>query len=228
MTNMADERAQWERTMKEVFKGAVTTNVEQQGATKGTWAATLTLLTKYMACNRVPRVLRILVMPMIGGMVRDLFEEWSTHTEKHSKKMMGTLNTHAKCHMEQQTVRIEELLKEMECIRDKQEGKTQLTKMEEHIAKQEDDIFYIKLTNFFGDKLDYQYGRIFKFAQKYESLRAKEKISTPGQINMVSSNTKVSSDPRSSADEDPNEKLDFHREMRLFRMATPQCGRGRS
>ncbi|KAJ1082720.1 hypothetical protein NDU88_002885 [Pleurodeles waltl] len=99
--------------------------------------------------------------------------------------------------------------------------------MEERIAIQEEEIKTRMAHKFNRHKLDYEHGRIYTFARKYETLRIKEKMNNGGEMASNYGNTDVSSDPGSSADETPPNKLDFQVEMRLIQMATPQPGRSR-
>ncbi|KAJ1143573.1 hypothetical protein NDU88_009880 [Pleurodeles waltl] len=140
---------------------------------------------------------------------------------------MGTLITQAKRHMDEQIKIIEALTKELAKISNQEKMQQLLGKMEECIRKQEDEIKIRKAHTFNRDKLDYEYGKIYTFARKYDTLRMKEKMNNGKEVAANYSNTDVSSDPGSSADETPLNKLDFRGEMRLMQMATPQSGKSR-
>ncbi|KAJ1107560.1 hypothetical protein NDU88_004950 [Pleurodeles waltl] len=99
--------------------------------------------------------------------------------------------------------------------------------MKERISKQEEEVRARKAHTFNHDRLDYEYGRIYTFARKYDALRAKEKCNTVGKSDATLSNTDISLDLGPSADEAPQQKLDFHGEMRLIHLAMPQSIRGR-
>ncbi|KAJ1203792.1 hypothetical protein NDU88_007573 [Pleurodeles waltl] len=140
---------------------------------------------------------------------------------------MGTLTTHAKRRLEQQTIIIDGLMKELKMVSAQEEVRIMLTKVEERISKQEEKTGARKSFKFNHDRLGYEYGRVYTFAHKYGTLRAKEKLDIAGNSDATLSNTDISSDPGSSADEAPQQKLDFHGEMRLIQPAMPQSTRGR-
>ncbi|KAJ1115571.1 hypothetical protein NDU88_003793 [Pleurodeles waltl] len=171
----------------------------------------MTSLTKYIESGRVPRGLRILILPTLGDINLNLLEEWSIQTSECSFKLMGTLITEEQQCMEEQIKQIEELMKELEKLSKQKEVKQLLGKMEEQIAKQEEEIKTQKAHKFNRDKLDYEPFRIYTFARKYETLRIKENMNNGGEMAANYSNTDVSSDPGSSADEAPPNKLDFRR-----------------
>ncbi|KAJ1097140.1 hypothetical protein NDU88_002267 [Pleurodeles waltl] len=140
---------------------------------------------------------------------------------------MGTLITQAKRRMEAQMNNVETLLKELEGIPNHQEVSSLLEKMEERIEKKKYEIKTRKAHKFHRDKLDYEHGKIYTFARKYDTLRIKDKMDIRKNMNVQL--TDVSSDLSSSADEAPLNKLDFQRETRLMQMATshPNKTRGR-
>ncbi|KAJ1120813.1 hypothetical protein NDU88_008962 [Pleurodeles waltl] len=157
----------------------------------------------------------------------ELLEEWRTQTSDCSFKLMGTLITQAKRHIDEQIKVIKVLMKELEKVSNQEELQQLLGKMEEQIKKQEDEIKTRKAHKFNRDKMDYEHGRIYTFVCKYDTLRIKEKINNGGDVTVNYSITDVSSDPGSSADEAPLNKLDFRGEMRLMQMAVLQPGRSR-
>ncbi|KAJ1097657.1 hypothetical protein NDU88_002774 [Pleurodeles waltl] len=157
----------------------------------------------------------------------DLLEQWRIHTADCSLKLMGTLITQAARRMVEQSKIIEQLIKELEKAANQQEVQHLLMKMEEQIKKKDDEIKTRKTHKFNRDKMDFDHGRIYTFARKYDTLRLKEKINNGGDGNIQPNHTDESSDPGSSADEAPLNKLDFRGEMRLMQMATPQSGRSR-
>ncbi|KAJ1088343.1 hypothetical protein NDU88_001500 [Pleurodeles waltl] len=192
---------------------------------KKSWETTL--LTKYMENDRIPRGLCILILPSLGDMDPDLLEEWRTLTAVCSRKLMGTLITQAKRRMASQMNSIEILFKELEGISNQQEVSALLEKMEEHIKKKEDEIKIRKAHKFHRDKLDYEHSRIYTFACKHDTLRIKDKMDIRENVNLQLKD--VSSDPSSSADEAPLNKLDFQGEIRMMQMAMvhPSKSRGR-
>ncbi|KAJ1090718.1 hypothetical protein NDU88_003847 [Pleurodeles waltl] len=106
---------------------------------------------------------------------------------------------------------IEELIKELEGLPNQEEVNSMITSMEERFAKQKNEIRTHKAHKFNCDRLDYEYGRIYTFARKYETLRTKEQFNTAARSAATVSSTDLSSDPGSSADETPQQKLDFMR-----------------
>ncbi|KAJ1139582.1 hypothetical protein NDU88_005951 [Pleurodeles waltl] len=144
-----------------------------------------------------------------------------------SVKLMGTLISQAKQHMEQQIQIIEQLMKELEKAGNQQEVQHLLTKMEERIKTEEDEIKTLKAHKVNRDKKDYELGRIYTFARKYNTLRVKEKMNQVEDGNTQLNLIDESSDLSSSADEASSNKLDFQGGMRLMQMATPQSSRSR-
>ncbi|KAJ1104404.1 hypothetical protein NDU88_001816 [Pleurodeles waltl] len=71
-----------------------------------------------------------------------------------------------------QTHTIEQLTKELGKIVNSQEIQQLLVKMEERITKKEDEIKTRKALKFNRDKKDYELGRIYTFARKYNTLGA--------------------------------------------------------
>ncbi|KAJ1203613.1 hypothetical protein NDU88_007397 [Pleurodeles waltl] len=138
---------------------------------------------------------------------------------------MGTLITQAKRHMEAQMNNIETLIKELEGISYQKEVSVLLEKMEERIKKKQDEIKTRKAHKFYRDNLDYEHGKIYTFVRKYDTLRTKDKMDIRENVNVQL--TDVSSDPSSSADEAPLNKLDFQEEMLLMQMAMPYSGKSR-
>ncbi|KAJ1199364.1 hypothetical protein NDU88_003201 [Pleurodeles waltl] len=108
--------------------------------------------------------------------------------------------------MEEQSKIIESLIKELERAIDQQEVQHLLTKMEEQI-KRKDEIKTRKAHKFNRDKMDYEHGRIYTFARKFDTLRLKEKMNNRGHVNIQPNQTDGISDRRSSADETPLNKL---------------------
>ncbi|KAJ1190978.1 hypothetical protein NDU88_000295 [Pleurodeles waltl] len=134
----------------------------------------MTSLTKYVENGRVPQGICILILPTLGYMNPDLLEEWRTQTDECSIKLMGTLITQAKRRMDEQIIKIEQLTKELEKIVNQQDVSNQLAKMEERIKNKEEEIKSHKAHKFNRDKLDYEHGRIYTFARKYDILRTKD------------------------------------------------------
>ncbi|KAJ1192859.1 hypothetical protein NDU88_002165 [Pleurodeles waltl] len=125
----------------------------------------------------------------------DLLEEWRTQISDCSFKLMGTLITQAKQRMEEQIKNIEDLMKELEKVSNQEEVQMLLGKMEERVTKQEEEIKKRKAHKFNRYKLDYEHGRIYTFARKYDTLRIKEKMNIGGDMAVIYSKTDVSSDP---------------------------------
>ncbi|KAJ1119531.1 hypothetical protein NDU88_007716 [Pleurodeles waltl] len=125
---------------------------------------------------------------------------------------MGTLITQAKQHREEQIKIIECLTIELEKLSNQQEVQHLLEKMEEQIKKKEDEIKTWKAHKFNRDKTEYEHGRIYTFARKYDTLRVKEKMNNGGDVSANHSTTDVSLDLGSSADEAPLNKLGFQGE----------------
>ncbi|KAJ1110631.1 hypothetical protein NDU88_007980 [Pleurodeles waltl] len=243
---MTECRALWERAATELFDGTGhCLEVNRPNSTRSRTTSNIikeldkahvlelrkwwemTLLTKYIESSRVPRGLRILILPTLSDMDPDLLEEWRIQTSDCSFKLMGTLITQAKRHMDEQIKNIEDLMKELETVSKQEEVKQLLGKMEERITKQEEEIKARKAHKFNSDKLHYEHGRIYTFARKYDTLRIKENMNVGGEMAANYSNTDISSELGSSADEAPFNKLDFQGEMCLMQMATPQTGRSR-
>ncbi|KAJ1185125.1 hypothetical protein NDU88_001920 [Pleurodeles waltl] len=243
---MAECRNLWEKAAAEHFDGTISNSEagsyqDKQVRTAGTVIKELekvciselkkwwemTSLTKYIENGRVPRGLHILILPTLGDMDSDLLEKWITYTADCSLKLMGTLITQSKRRMDEHTKAIEALTKVLELTLNQHEVQLLLEKMEERINKKEDEIKMRRIQKFNRDQFDYEHGRIYTFARKYDTLRMKEKMNQGGDVGTSLGNTDISSDPRSSADEASSNKLDFQGEMRLMQMSTPQSGRRR-
>ncbi|KAJ1143101.1 hypothetical protein NDU88_009412 [Pleurodeles waltl] len=240
---MANRRALWEQAATTLFDSAPGTsaaiNLQTRTAAnvifelekarilelKKWWE--MTSLTKYIESGCVPRGLRILILPTLGDIDPDLLEQWRFHTSDCSAKLMDTLITQSKRRMEEQTHKIEQLTKELEKMGNSQEIQQLLVKMEERITKKEDEIKTRKALKFNRDKKDYEVGRIYTFARKYNTLRAQDKIATTDSSKLTANSVDDSSDLSSSADEAPANKLDFHGEMRLLQSVMPQSNRSR-
>ncbi|KAJ1107751.1 hypothetical protein NDU88_005140 [Pleurodeles waltl] len=99
--------------------------------------------------------------------------------------------------------------------------------MEERIKHKEDEIKSRKAHKFNRDKIDYEHGRIYTFARKYDTVRTKDmsKIGAECAVQQISADD--SSEVESSADEIPRNKLDLQGEMRLMQMITPPPGQNR-
>ncbi|KAJ1216456.1 hypothetical protein NDU88_004058 [Pleurodeles waltl] len=112
-------------------------------------------------------------------------------------------------------------MKELERFKDVEDVKEQLNKMEKSLQKYGKENMEQKVKKFTRDILDYQYGQVYTFSKKYDSLRSKGKLET-SKSRFLSDN---SSDPGCSADEAVEEKIDFQKELCLVRMTTHQGGR---
>ncbi|KAJ1184764.1 hypothetical protein NDU88_001567 [Pleurodeles waltl] len=187
----------------------------------------MTWLTKYIKSGTVPRGLRILILPTLGDMDPDLLEEWRTQTADCSTKLMGTLITQAKRRMDEQITKIEQLTKDLKKTVNQQEVSNQLAKMEERIKNKEEEIKSRKAHKFNRDKLDYEHGRIYTFARKYDSLRTKDVSKSRVEVAIHQTSADDSSEIGSSADEAQRNKLDFQGEMCLMQMAMPHPGQNR-
>ncbi|KAJ1191473.1 hypothetical protein NDU88_000789 [Pleurodeles waltl] len=187
----------------------------------------MTSLTKYIESGRVPRGLRILILPTLGDMDPDLLGEWRTQTADCSIKLMGTLITQAKRRMDDQIIKIEQLTKDLDKLANQQEVSNQLAKMEERIKNKEEEIKSRKAHKFNRDKLDYEHGRIYTFARKYDNVRTKDISKSGAEVATHHLSADDSSEIGSSADEAPRNKLDFQGEMRLMQMVTPPPGQNR-
>ncbi|KAJ1173739.1 hypothetical protein NDU88_005565 [Pleurodeles waltl] len=129
--------------------------------------------------------------------------------------------------MDEQIIKIEQLTKDLEKIANQQEISNQLAKMEERIKNKEEDIKSRKAHKFNRDKLDYEHGRIYTFAQKYDSVRTKDVSKSGAEVAIHHTSADDSSEIGSSADEAPRNKLDFQGEMHLMQMVTPPPGQNR-
>ncbi|KAJ1084157.1 hypothetical protein NDU88_004310 [Pleurodeles waltl] len=240
---MANRKALWEQAATTLFDNVPGTSMPSDLSTrtattiiselekarilelKKWWE--MTSLTKYIQNGRVPRGLRILILHTLGDIDPDLLEQWRAHTSECSVKLMDTLIIQSKRRMEEQTHKIELLTKELEKMGTSSEIQQLLMKMEERITKKEDEIKLRKASKFNRDKKDYEIGRIYTFARKYNTLRAQDKVVMMDSPNITTNIVEDSSDLSSSADEASANKLDFHGEMRLLRSITPQSNRGR-
>ncbi|KAJ1180126.1 hypothetical protein NDU88_005350 [Pleurodeles waltl] len=150
----------------------------------------------------------------------DLFKEWYDNTEDCSMKLMNKLIKHAKRKMEQHTAKVEAKIKELDKNKDDAGVKQLLPKMEKALQDKDEEIMERKFRKYIGDRLDYQYGRIYTFANKYEDLEMKEKMEKPAANR--GSESEFRSDAGSSADECPMERGHFHRKLHLLRMTMRQ------
>ncbi|KAJ1098038.1 hypothetical protein NDU88_003154 [Pleurodeles waltl] len=140
---------------------------------------------------------------------------------------MGNLITQAKRQMNEQIIKIEQLTKELEKMANQQDVPNQLAKMEEQIKNKEEEIKSRKAHKFNRDKLDHEHGRIYAFARKYDILRTKDMLKSGVEAVAHHCSADDSSEIGFSADEAPQNKLDFQGEMRLMQMATPPSGPNR-
>ncbi|KAJ1158847.1 hypothetical protein NDU88_011520 [Pleurodeles waltl] len=240
---MAERRRLWEQAAAELFDNSKTSN-GPPGVQMHTTSSLInqlekariselkmwwerTSLTKYIESGRVPRGLRILILPTLGDMDPDLLEEWRMQTADCSTKLMGTLLTQAKRRMDEQITKIEQLTKDLEKIVNLQEVSNQLAKMEERIKNKEEEIKLCKAHMLNKDKLDYEHGRIHTFARKYDIARTKDVSKSGAEVAKHHISADDSSEIGSSADEAPQNKLDFQGEMRLMQMVTPPPGQNR-
>ncbi|KAJ1090116.1 hypothetical protein NDU88_003253 [Pleurodeles waltl] len=129
--------------------------------------------------------------------------------------------------MDEHIIKIEQLTKDLEKIANQQEVSNQLAKMEERIKNKEEEIKLRKAHKFNRDKLDYEHGRIYTFALKYDIVRTKDVSKSGAEVAIHHISADDSSEIGSSADEAPRNKLDFHGEMRLMQIVTPPPGQNR-
>ncbi|KAJ1085298.1 hypothetical protein NDU88_005431 [Pleurodeles waltl] len=152
----------------------------------------------------------------------DLTTEWCESTEECSVRLMKTLIKHAKRKTELQSLKIELLIRQLEKTREEQGVKDQLEKIEKRLQEYEAECMDRKSRKFTRHKLDYQYGRVYLLG-KSTDYRQKREWNCP---IMEQSESELSSDPGSSADESHGDKGDFQNELRLLRM-NMRRGRGR-
>ncbi|KAJ1199079.1 hypothetical protein NDU88_002917 [Pleurodeles waltl] len=129
--------------------------------------------------------------------------------------------------MDEQIIKIEQLTKDLDKIANQQEVSNQLVKMEERIKNKEEEIKSRKAHTFNRDKLDYEHGRIYTFARKYDSVRTKDVSKSGVEVAIHYMSADDSSEIGSSGDEAPRNKLDFQGEMHLMQMVTPPPGQNR-
>ncbi|KAJ1113581.1 hypothetical protein NDU88_001823 [Pleurodeles waltl] len=80
--------------------------------------------------------------------------------------------------------------------------------MEERIKNKEEEIKLRKAHKFNRDKLDYEHGRIYMFAQKYDSVRTKDVSKSGAEVAVHHMSADECSEIGSSADEAPRNKFD--------------------
>ncbi|KAJ1117928.1 hypothetical protein NDU88_006124 [Pleurodeles waltl] len=96
--------------------------------------------------------------------------------------------------------------------------------MEEQIKYKEEEIKSRKAHKFNRDKMDYEHGRIYTFARKYDTARTKDISKSGADCAVQHISADDSSEVESSADEIPRNKLDFQGEMRLMQWSRKTAG----
>ncbi|KAJ1206468.1 hypothetical protein NDU88_001873 [Pleurodeles waltl] len=110
------------------------------------------------------------------------------------------------------------IMKELEEYAEDETVKDLLVKIEKSLHEYEEAIMESKACKFTWNRLDYQYGHIYKFDKKLKQLRINEKIDNPIYEKVSKSGGR--SDAGTSADETPMEQMDFHKELCLLRKTT--------
>ncbi|KAJ1191724.1 hypothetical protein NDU88_001040 [Pleurodeles waltl] len=137
-------------------------------------------LNKYLEVDRVPRGLRIFIMPTYDDPNPDLLKEWAAHNAASSAGMMKILINHAQIERETIIEKIYNITKQIEAFPDKKLVESLNNAMEERLAKIEEEIILKKSRKFHRDTFDYETGQIYTFARKFDYWRqqkGKESVS---------------------------------------------------
>ncbi|KAJ1185022.1 hypothetical protein NDU88_001818 [Pleurodeles waltl] len=198
-------------------------------------------LRKYIEVNRIPRGLRIGIMPSHQDASSALLEEWGAHILDSSKGFVLILIKHAEIALNKIQNQLKALEQEIDGIKLTEEESKIRSEMASRIQQQEETVKISKQTKFQRDKNDYEEGRIFTFARRFQYAKLKEQIDL-SQIEKSdkSSNESRSTDNESSEGESTSTntqgvKLTLLNEMRLalqqqskdLQVKTRGRGRGR-
>ncbi|KAJ1152879.1 hypothetical protein NDU88_005653 [Pleurodeles waltl] len=161
------------------------------------------------------------VLPTLSDMAPDLLQQRQHDTVECSMKLMRTLINRAKHKLELLANQIKDFEDVLEPDA-KKEVKKALKEIELKIEKHEKKVQVKKTKKFSQDKIDYETGRIYTLAKKYDTLYRRhtmEKVLEKGVLNpqelvLGNKNCLVGAT-----------KLDFPGELQLLKIQTRNMGR---
>lgn len=134
------------------------------------WEATA--LMKYVECERIPRGLRIFIVPTLQDPDPELIERWMENNHVCSMNMLRMLITSAEKESKRLLEESEKITKTLQEMYPKEEFENEMNKMNKKLERIEEDIKLKKLSKFQRDERDYKAGRILTFGKKYDQSYA--------------------------------------------------------
>ncbi|KAJ1200601.1 hypothetical protein NDU88_004424 [Pleurodeles waltl] len=154
-------------------------------------------LRKYVRVNRIRRGLRIGIMPSHQDASNELLEEWGAHILDSSKGLVLILIKHAEIALNKIQNQLRVLEQEIEGIKLTEEESKIRSEMAEKIPQHEETVKIHKQTKFQRDKSDYEEGRIFTVATRFQNAKLKEQI----DVSQIKKSDKSSNESRSTDNE---------------------------
>ncbi|XP_078512674.1 uncharacterized protein LOC144827773 [Lissotriton helveticus] len=148
-------------------------------------------LTKYLECNRIPRGLRIFIIPTFQDPDPELISDWMENNHICSINMLKMLVKNAEKECAKINTENEAIIEKLKAKYTDIEFSAEMEKMHKRLDKIEDEIKEKKQRKFYRDEVDYSKGQILTFAKRYEVIRDAAKKSTtkshatPGKKAMV-------------------------------------------
>ncbi|XP_078524347.1 uncharacterized protein LOC144797570 [Lissotriton helveticus] len=139
------------------------------------WEATA--LAKYVECNRIPRGLRIFIIPTFQQPDPELIGEWMTNNYACSMNMLNILIKYADKECIKLNAESEQIIAKLKEKYTESEFIVEMTKMEKRLGKIEEEIKEKKQRKFYRDEIDYDKGRILTFGKRFKVLRGTKKKS---------------------------------------------------
>lgn len=152
-TDVKSQLRKWEKLSKKINKS---------------WE--LITLKKYLEVQRVPRGLRIMLMPNHQDVTNELLQEWGDFLLKSSLGLLEILVRHIEISLNKVKEELLDLEKELSLLKLSTESAKYKNELEGYIEKHEEIVRQRKQTKFARDAGDYAEGRIFTFARKYDSF----------------------------------------------------------
>ncbi|KAJ1144752.1 hypothetical protein NDU88_011049 [Pleurodeles waltl] len=146
-------------------------------------------LNKYLEVDRVPRGLRIFIMPNYDDSNPDLLKEWAAHNAASSAGMMRILIKYAEIERETVIEQINSVTKRIEAFSDKKLVESLSNAMEERLSKIEEEIISKKSRKFNRNAFDYETGQIYTFARKFDYWRQLKVKESASQIQSTAQRT---------------------------------------
>ncbi|XP_078541431.1 uncharacterized protein LOC144826808 [Lissotriton helveticus] len=142
-----------------------------------------TSLSGYLEVGRVPRGLRTVLAPSYEDPDPQMLADWAQCNFENSKRLMGILVQYAESDRAKLLEKIDSINAEIDKIPPSAEISKLRDDMNTRLKREEDIIMKRKAYKFQRDRLDYENGKIFTFAKKYDKIKQRQATNNSNTSN---------------------------------------------